>query len=178
MAACALNVVTGAFGYTGRYIARRLLSLGKQVATLTRRPIEQSPFGGQVRAMPLQFDRLDALTEALAGATTLYNTYWVRFPHRRVTFESAVENTRTLIQAAQVAGVRRIVQVSITNPSLDSPLGYFRGKARLEDAVRENRIQVNFSGAFPGQPGHDVRQERVVYDVNDPRGQRQDDEKG
>ncbi len=140
MAACELNVVTGAFGYTGRYIARRLLSLGKQVATLTRRPIEQSPFGRQVRAMPLQFDRLDALTASLAGATTLYNTYWVRFPRRRVTFETAVENTRTLIQAAQDAGVRRIVQVSITNPSLDSPLGYFRGKARLEEAVRASTM--------------------------------------
>lgn len=45
---------------------------------------------------------------------------------------------------------------------------------RLEDAVRENRIQVDFRGGLPGQPGHDVQPERVVYDVDDPRGQRPD----
>ena len=38
MAIPELNVVTGAFGYTGKYIARRLLSLGKWVKTLTGHP--------------------------------------------------------------------------------------------------------------------------------------------
>jgi len=48
--------------------------------------------------------------------------------------------------------------------------------SRMEAAVRENRIHVNFQGGFPGQPGLDDRQERVVYDVDDPRGQRRDDD--
>lgn len=47
---------------------------------------------------------------------------------------------------------------------------------RMEAAVRENRIQVNFQGGFPGQPGFDDREERAVYDVDDPRGQRRDDD--
>ena len=33
------------------------------------------------------------------------------------------------------AGVERVVHVSITNPSLDSPLPYFRGKAEVEAAL-------------------------------------------
>jgi NADH dehydrogenase len=40
-----------------------------------------------------------------------------------------------LIDAAARAGVRRIVHVSIANPSLNSPFGYYRGKAQLEQAV-------------------------------------------
>lgn len=140
MAGGKLNVVTGAFGYTGRYITRRLLEMGDQVATLTSQPLEQSPFGRRVRARPLAFDRPEALADSLRGATTLYNTYWVRFCFGRVTFQAAVENTRTLIRAAEAAGVERLVQVSITKPSKDSPLPYFRGKALLEEAVRESSL--------------------------------------
>jgi NADH dehydrogenase len=36
--------------------------------------------------------------------------------------------------------VRRIVHVSITNPSEDSPLQYFRGKAQLERALKESGL--------------------------------------
>jgi nucleoside-diphosphate-sugar epimerase len=78
--------------------------------------------------------------EHLRGATTLYNTYWVRFPHGDVTFERAVANSQTLIGAARDAGVRRIVHVSITNPSEDSPFGYFRGKARVEEMIRDSGL--------------------------------------
>ena len=45
--------------------------------------------------------------ESLQGATTLYNTYWVRFAHGRTDHELAVANSRTLFQAAERAGVRR-----------------------------------------------------------------------
>jgi NADH dehydrogenase len=80
------------------------------------------------------------LRHILEGASTLINTYWVRFPRRKATFESAVANSRALINAARDAGVRRIVHVSIANPSLDSPLGYYRGKALVEQAVVESGL--------------------------------------
>ena len=130
-----LNVVTGAFGYTGRYITRKLLSEGQNVRTITGHPDRQNPFGDRVKAYPLDFSNSKELAENLSGATTLYNTYWVRFPRRGVTFDTAVENTKTLVNAAKQAGVQRIVHISITNPSADSPLGYFRGKALVEEAI-------------------------------------------
>ena len=135
-----VNVVTGAFGYTGRYITQRLLSMGKNVKTLTGRPGRESPFGDEVRAYPFNFDNPAELTKTLQGATTLYNTYWVRFPHGQVTFDRAVENTKTLIRSAEEAGVRRIVHVSITNASEDSPLPYFRGKGLLEKAIMSSKL--------------------------------------
>ena len=38
MKASELNVVTGAFSYTGKYITERLLAMGKNVMTLTGHP--------------------------------------------------------------------------------------------------------------------------------------------
>jgi NADH dehydrogenase len=138
-----VNIVTGAFGYTGKYIARRLLSAGHEVRTLTGHPERDNPFGDQIKAYPLDFGDPDALARDLSGAVTLYNTYWIRFPHGGTTFDTAVENTKTLVDAAVRAGVQRIVHVSITNPSADSPLGYFRGKALVEEAIISSGLAYN-----------------------------------
>lgn len=127
--------VTGAFGYSGRYIATRLLDVGHSVLTLTNSPTRPNPFGDRVRAVPFNFDRPELLAESLRGVDALINTYWVRFDHRLFTHDQAVANTITLFQAAKSAGVRRIVHVSITNPDIHSPLPYFHGKAQLENVL-------------------------------------------
>src|SRR5713226_849298 len=124
-------VITGAFSYTGKYATRILLERGYRILTLTYHPERENTFGDRVQAFPYNFDHPERLTETLRGATTLVNTYWVRFPRGDSTFESAVQNTRTLIAAAKSAGVKRIVHVSIANPSLESNLGYYKGKAQL-----------------------------------------------
>ena len=131
-----VHVVTGAFGYTGKYITELLLSMGRSVRTLTGHPERSNPFGDRVDVARFDFDDRAKLTEHLAGASTLYNTYWVRFPRGDVTFDRAVRNTQTLIGAAKDAGVRRLVHVSITNPSEDSPFAYFRGKAAIERMIQ------------------------------------------
>jgi uncharacterized protein YbjT (DUF2867 family) len=128
-------VITGAFSYTGKYATRLLLDRGYEVRTLTYHPDRSNPFGDRVQIFPYHFDRPEDLRRSLRGASTLINTYWVRFPRGESNFETAVRNTRTLIEAAKDAGVQRIVHVSIANPSLESPLGYYRGKAQVEQAV-------------------------------------------
>ena len=135
-----LNVVTGAFGYIGKYITRRLISQGKRVKTLTNHPGQEDVFHQKVDIAPLNFQRPEQLVESLRGATTLYNTYWIRFPRGHTTFESAVDNTRTIVKAAQEAGIRRMVHVSITNASESSPLPYFRGKGLVERAIMDSGL--------------------------------------
>jgi NADH dehydrogenase len=135
-----LNVVTGAFGYTGKYITSRLLSMGKRVRTLTGHPTHRNPFDNQVNVAPFNFDNKSELIKSLQGATTLYNTYWVRFSYGQVTFDKAVENTKMLIKAAEEASVRRIVHISIANASEASPLPYFRGKGILEKVIINSRL--------------------------------------
>ena len=127
-----LHVVTGAFGYSGRYIAQELLLRGYRVRTLTGHPDRPNPFGDRVEVAPFAFDAPARLAESLRGAAALYNTYWVRFPRGPASFDQAAANTQTLIRAAIEAGVRRFVHISITNPSEDSPLPYFRAKAVVE----------------------------------------------
>jgi len=135
-----LEVVTGAFSYTGRFIAERLLAQGRAVRTLTRRVDPSSSLAGKIETAPLRFDDPAALVESLRGARTLYNTYWIRFPHGPTTFETAIANTRALVAAALEAGVERLVHVSVTNPAENSPLPYFRGKARLERDIAASGI--------------------------------------
>jgi NADH dehydrogenase len=140
MAARPVHLVTGAFGYSGRYIARRLLAAGFEVRTLTNSPRREDPFGGSVSAERFHFDDRVRLVESLRGVSVLYNTYWVRFNQATFKHATAVGNTLELFAAAREAGVRRIVHVSITNPSEDSPLEYFNGKARLERALVESSL--------------------------------------
>lgn len=135
-----LHVVTGAFGYSGKYIARRLLAEGCRIRTLTNSVDRENEFGGALEIHPYNFDKPDALARSLAGAAVLYNTYWVRFDHADFNHDQAVRNSLVLIEAAKQAVVGRIVHVSITNPSEDSDLPYFRGKAVLERTVRESGI--------------------------------------
>jgi len=131
------HAVTGAFGYSGKHIAAKLLEKGHQVITLTNALDRPDPFQGRVKAYPFKFDDPGSLTESLKGVSVLYNTYWVRFNHATFTHADAVRNTITLFHAARDAGVKRIVHVSITNPSEDSPFEYFRGKALLENELRQ-----------------------------------------
>ncbi len=133
------DVVTGAFSYSGAAIARELHRAGRRVRTITGHP-DRAPAGTRIDARPLNFADPAELTRSLRGAHTLYNTYWVRFAHGRIDHGTAVANSRTLIEAAAAAGVARIVHVSITHPTLDSPLPYFRGKAQVERLLADSGV--------------------------------------
>jgi NADH dehydrogenase len=134
------DLVTGAFSYSGSRIAELLLDCGREVRTLTYHPERQHPLRALVEAFPYRFDDPSALARSLDGVSTLYNTYWVRFERGRTTFAAAVANSRALFEAARRAGVARIVHVSIANPSIDSPLPYYRGKALVEQALGASQV--------------------------------------
>lgn len=135
-----IHVVTGAFGFSGKYITERLLAAGHKVVTLTNSFNRENPFHGRVTAYPYNFNDREKLIASLSGASVLYNNYWVRFNHRNFSYAQAVENSLNLFDAAKQAGIKRIVHVSITNPSLDSPFEYFSGKAKLEKAIIESGL--------------------------------------
>lgn len=129
-----LDVVTGAFSYSGAAIAEQLRAVGRQVRTLTGHP-DRAPATSGIEVRPLNFADPAELADSMRGAHTLYNTYWVRFAHGHLDHDAAVANSRTLFEAAATAGVQRIVHVSITHPSIDSPYPYFRGKAQVEEIL-------------------------------------------
>jgi uncharacterized protein YbjT (DUF2867 family) len=134
------DVVTGAFGYSGAAIARKLLAQGRAVRSLTNHAKPGHPLSGRVEVAPLSFTDIGGLRRSLEGADVLYNTYWIRFAYGGMTYERAVENSRVLIRAAKEAGVRRIVHVSIANYSDDSPLRYYSGKAQVVRAIQDSGL--------------------------------------
>jgi uncharacterized protein YbjT (DUF2867 family) len=131
-----IHAVTGAFGYSGKYIAKRLLDSGCEVITLTNSGNRPNPFGDRLQAFPFNFSNPEKLVESLKGVAVLYITYWVRFNHKMFSHADAVRNTTTLFESAAKAGVERIIYVSITNPSEDSQLEYFKGKGKLEKILK------------------------------------------
>ena len=134
------HAVTGAFGFTGKYLARRLLDAGHSVVTLTGSPNRPHPFAGSVEARPFAFSDVPAMAESLKDVAVLYNTYWVRFNHASFSHANAVRNTLALFEAAQIAGVERIVHISITNADSKSPLEYFSSKGHLENALKASGL--------------------------------------
>ena len=68
------HAVTGAFGYSGKCIAKRLLDLGHEVITLTNSPDRANPFAGRVKPYPFNFDHPQELARSLRGVSVLYNT--------------------------------------------------------------------------------------------------------
>jgi nucleoside-diphosphate-sugar epimerase len=132
-----VDMVTGAFGYIGKYISKALLEKGRSLCTITTHPNKPNPFGSVVKAFAYSFDDADALTRMLEGVDTLYNTYWIRFPWDGLTYELALENTKTLFRCARQAGVKRIVHIGVTGASPDSNLPYYRGKAIQELMLKE-----------------------------------------
>ena len=135
-----MHTVTGAFGYSGSLIAQALLKKSYLVNTLTNSVDREHSLQGKIEAQPFCFENPKKLSGLLRRTKVLYNNYWVRFNHQSFSHEAAVQNTFTLIDAAKTAGVERFVHISITNPSLESDLEYFSGKARIEQYLIESGL--------------------------------------
>jgi NADH dehydrogenase len=135
-----MDIVTGAFGYIGNYIARDLLARGREVRTITTHFRRQHELAGKIQAFPFSFEKPDQLISTLQGGETLYNTYWIRFPRKTFTYELALKNTKTLFTCAKAAGIKRIVHISVSDASIDSPLPHYQGKAQQEDLLKASSI--------------------------------------
>ena len=160
-----MHCVTGAFGYSGSFIAHRLLQAGRAVRTLTNSQGRRSALTGQVEVRALDFDRPEALVESLRGVKVLYNTYWVRFNHTTFKHSVAVDNTRILFEAAARAGVDRVVHTSITNPSVDSPREYFRGKGLLEQELMASGLSYAILRPAVFFGGRDILVNNIAWAV-------------
>ena len=136
-------VITGAFSYTGAAVACELLRRGYEIHTLTNR----QPFSpSKISFAPLRFE-FEHLKKELCRADVFINTYWVRFPYSRQSFTTAVANSKMLIDAAIAAGVKRIIQISVSNAQDGMNLGYYAGKAKVDDYV--HRCPIPFAIVRP-----------------------------
>ena len=146
------HAVTGAFGFSGKYIATRLLNAGRRVVTFTNSPNRENPFAGKVEVRPFQFDSVERMTEALQDVEVLYNTYWVRFNHEKFNHSEAVRNTMVMFEAAKRAGVTRIV----CTPHCRDPYFDYDKMWDAFELLRDN------ADGFPLQMGFEVNHRKLV----------------
>lgn len=132
--------ITGAFSYSGAYIAEAFLDAGWQLRTLTRNPDRPHRLQGQLDARPLNFGNAEEIQANLEGLDVLINTYWVRFDYRGSSFRQAIENSARLFSAANAAGVQRILHLSVSNPDPASELPYYAGKAEVERLLAQSGL--------------------------------------
>ena len=132
--------LTGAFSYTGRYIAKKLASEAIPFRAITNHARPELFPDLNIPVSLLQFTNSELMVEAMEGSDVFINTYWIRYPYRSLTHEKAVENIQFLIDCAKKAKVKQLIHISVTHPSEDSSLSYFRGKALAEKAVRESGL--------------------------------------
>jgi NADH dehydrogenase len=134
------NLVTGSFSFSGRYITLELLKTGERIETLTNHPKSNYSYYSKITIKPYRFDDFKALVDNFRGVDTFYNSYWIRYPHGSTSWNDAIKNSHKLFKACKLAGVKKIVHISVTNPTIDSPYSYFKGKAIVEELLKRSGV--------------------------------------
>src|SRR5579863_597528 len=111
-------LVTGATGFVGWHVARQLLERGERVRVLVRDPARSAKALAElegVETVPGDLRDEDSLARAVAGCGTVYHVaadYRLWAPQPEEMYRSNVDGTRSLLSAAQKAGVERCVYTS------------------------------------------------------------------
>lgn len=180
--------VTGGTGFLGRAIVEQLLGNGDRVRALARSEASAQALR-ELGAEPVRGDVLDrsAMASAMEGCSLVYhaagsNAYCLRDPSAM--FETNVEGSQTVVRAAALAGVRRVVYTSSaatlgeargTVGAEESPhrgwflSNYERSKFEAEqavfDAARETRVEVvSVNPASVQGPGRATGSARLLLD--------------
>ncbi|MGO9123422.1 MAG: hopanoid-associated sugar epimerase [Terriglobales bacterium] len=111
-----LAFVTGATGFVGSHVARALAGQGADLRLLVRAGSDTRNIEG-LKAERVSGDLRDSasIEKAMAGCDSVFHVaadyrLWVRDPEQM--YQSNVEGTRTILEAARKNGVRRVVHTS------------------------------------------------------------------
>ncbi|HEY6542299.1 MAG TPA: NAD(P)H-binding protein, partial [Ktedonobacteraceae bacterium] len=140
-------LVTGATGYIGRHLVARLAQNGERPRCLVRdvkRAAQILPADG------VEFAQGDTtqpatLTTALQGVDAVIHAAFITADHKQSNgnhyYETNVQGTANLIQAARAAGVTRIIELSGLGTRPDKPGTYMQGRYEAERMVKESGLE-------------------------------------
>ncbi len=133
-------LVTGATGYIGGRLARQMATRGLSVRCMGRRPdVLKARFGDTVESVHGDVTDPDSLRLALAGIDTAY--YLIHALDERANFESLeMEGAKNFAQAAQEAGVRRIVYLGGLSDAHATESAHMRSRHAVGETLRDSGI--------------------------------------
>ena len=149
-------LVTGATGFIGRRIVARLVERGEEVRRLLR-PVPNPRASGLPAVHFVTGDVTDpeSLKAACDGVDMVVHTVAIIREKGPVTFQALnVQGTRNVVEAAERAGVRKMVHLSAIGVRPDPKYPYLRSKWEGEEAVvNSNMEQVVLRPSLVFGPG-------------------------
>lgn len=149
--------ITGASGFIGSNLVRRLVLDDYEIYALTRRPIEH--FDNRVKLITADMFTPESYLPFLRECSLVFHcAAYISF--RKEDFSKAyrvnVEGTRNVLEAAYQAKVRKVVHLSAC-----SVLGYYQNKDEIIDEQADPKIQRANVYAYTKKASEDVVQEYV-----------------
>ncbi len=152
--------ITGGTGFVGRHLARRLAAEGVDVTIVSRGADTRDPAIRQVpgvRFVAAGVDDTEALTRAFTGCDAVAHCAGINREIGAQTYERVhVSGTRAVVDAARVAGVKKVVLLSFlrARPNCGSP--YHESKFAAEEIVRGSGLDYTVlkSGMIYGRGDH------------------------
>ena len=137
-------LITGATGFVGRAVVRRLAVEGREVCCLLRpsRREQRLPTDILFSSVSASMDDLPALRAAMQGVTAVVHLTGEADLEQDRRLDHHADDTANLLEATREAGVRRLVYLSRlgANPASAYPL--FRALGEAEAAVRESGLDI------------------------------------
>ncbi len=133
-------VVTGASGYLGSHIVKRLAKMGRPVRALvrSRRWAEKE---GRLKGLALEWAEADVtrpetLRPAMQGVTAGVHTVAIAIEKGERTYETInYQGTVNVVEAAKAAGVRRFVNISQLGADSSLPYRFLASKGKAQEYI-------------------------------------------
>src|SRR5947209_6549615 len=140
-------LITGATGYIGRHLVSRLVDQGNRPRCLVRNIDRASQIlsADKVEFVQGETTRPDSLATAVQGIETIVHAAFITADHKEAPGnhyeETNVVGTQNLIQAAQDAKVKRMIEMSGLGTKPDKPGSYMQGRYLAEKMLIESGLE-------------------------------------
>ncbi len=137
-------LVTGATGFVGRHLMRRLASRGCKLRCLVRRSSQRIDRLADLDAEIRHGDVTDAgsVKDAAEGCDAVYSLVGLLYEPKGYTFDAVhAGGVKNIVDACKTAGVRRLIHVSALGTSPDAESAYHGTKWAGEEAIRRSGLE-------------------------------------
>jgi NADH dehydrogenase len=134
-------LVTGAAGFLGRRVVRRLADTGHDVRALARRQPSPGLFGNDVDVVRGDVTDLASLAHAMQGVTAVVHLATVLIERGWQTYDRVnVQGSRNVLSAAEAARASHFVHMSVVDAQPNPRYRYLLSRWAAEQAVQSARV--------------------------------------